>query len=108
MNDQSSDLVHFHLFFFFKLKCATFHMNFYLLPISNLSVMDMNVSFQIMFSEVPEQIILKGITGISNGSPESTHARKRVFQKRKNMAKRQPPWKQRRREFSQLFFSRIY
>lgn len=40
-------------------------MNFYLIifPISNLSVMDMTVSFQIMFSDVPEQIILKGITG---------------------------------------------
>lgn len=53
--------------------------------ISNLSIMDMTVSSQIIFSEVPKKIILNGITGISNCSPESTHAGKVLSRKRTNM-----------------------
>lgn len=53
--------------------------------ISNLSVMDMTVSSQIVFSEVPKKIILNGITGINNCSPESTQARKVLSRKRTNM-----------------------
>jgi len=65
----------------------------------------MTVSSQVILSEVPKEIILLGITGITNCSPEFTHTRKVLSQKEQIcISKWQPPQEQKKVEFSQLFF----
>lgn len=73
--------------FFPTLKVAKFHMKFALIIFSPSQICLLRAwlaEFQIIFSEVPKQMILNGLIGISNCSPESTHTKEVLPQKRIN------------------------
>lgn len=77
-----------HLFFFPIPKVAKFHMKFAIVIFSLSQICLLwawLAEFQIIFSEVTKQIILNGLIGISNCSPESTHTKEVLSQKRINM-----------------------